>query len=123
MKRIMKFESFSNNHRLPKRISADEFDKKIEIHGIEPLTQKEVEFFRKLVDKNNPNIRSYIPPDDPSKICLDIYYLYTETILFYIHKLTDDWYLICKYSGPQESYICDEWDEVLGYLEYLKLKI
>jgi len=35
-----------------------------------------------------------------------------------LNKLEDDWYLIYKFYNldSEEYYICDEWDEVLGYL-------
>jgi hypothetical protein len=35
-----------------------------------------------------------------------------------IIKLDDDWYLIHKWTSDNDSkfYICDEWEEVLGYL-------
>jgi hypothetical protein len=42
-----------------------------------------------------------------------------EVIDLIIIKLKDDWYLIYDqtYYDGTKYYICDEWDEVIGYLE------
>jgi hypothetical protein len=121
MKRIRKFESFST-HRLPTKVSYDEWFKKLNMCSKEPFTQKEIDFFSKLVEENNFDIDSY-SVDKPSTINLimDYYWNYEDIVVFEFIKLSDQWYLISDHSHDK-FYICDEWDEVLGYLESKNLK-
>jgi len=110
MKRIRKFESFSN-HRMPTKVTEDEWNRKWKIHGLEKLTEIEKEFFRQ-------KFRTYILSN--SLVQLEI-----PNIRYSIIKIKDDWYLIKKTcdDGDVEFFICDEWDEVLGYLSNINLKI
>jgi hypothetical protein len=123
MKRIKRFESFSTNHRLPEKVTYDEWFPKIGMFGEEPFTQKEVKFFEKLREENRIDI-DYLDDQD---VCF-IYILTDSRNYFHIHKLKDDWYLIRNYVRDFHSefvtyYICDEWDEVLGYLESKNLNL
>ena len=118
MSRIKKFEAF--NHRIPHTVSDVEWEKKLDTHGTEFFNKKEIEFFNKLKNDNERNIYSmdgidkehfpfhtisfqlYPPGEGDNLIEIDI------------TKLKDDWYLI--YEPGIDKFICDEWDEVLGYL-------
>jgi hypothetical protein len=129
MKRIRKFESFTKTHRMPTKVSEDEWRKKFD-HGRELFTEKETKFFKQLIEENkggSSHISLYnIQPKDVSLT------IYSDNIELY--KLKDDWYLIYvgnddyyyedEEDGDGEAekfYICDEWDEVLGYLESIDL--
>jgi hypothetical protein len=115
MKRIRKFESFSN-HRMPTKVTEDEWNRKWKIHGLEKLTEIEKEFFRQ-------KFRTYIEYIGDSLVQLEIPNIrYSNMVKVDIVKLKDDWYLIeetCD-DGDVEFYICDEWDEVIGYLSNIK---
>jgi hypothetical protein len=136
MTRIRKFESFSTTHRLPEKVTYDEWLAKYGIHGLELFTQKEIEFFEKLIKENRLNIESY--KIDAKKVTIvmaieigDISennpVVELDIIEFEFRKLKDEWYLISKnipdYFRRDEYYIGDEWDEVLGYLESINLKL
>jgi len=118
MTRISKFESFSTTNRMPTEVSYDEWSNKL-MFGEEPFTEKEVKFFEKLSEENRIDI-------DYLDVCF-IYIITDSRNYFHIHKLKDDWYLIRNYARDFYSelvayFICDEWDEVLGYLESKNLK-
>ena len=122
MTRISKFESFSTTNRIPTEVSYDEWSNKLVMFGEEPFTQKEVKFFKKLREENNIDT-DYLDMQD---VCL-IYIITDSRNYFHIHKLKDDWYLIRNYTRDFHSefvtyFICDQWDEVLGYLESKNLK-
>jgi len=116
MKFINKFESF--NYRIPKNVSDIEYEKKEDTHEKEPFSQKEMDFFHNL---KKDNVRSIYDIDlgTPGKSDTIFMQLYPtgdgdELIEIDITKLKDDWYLI--YEPGVEKFICDEWNEVLGYL-------
>ena len=114
MKRIKKFESFG--HRAPEEVSLDEFNKKAEIHGHEPFTQKEIDFLNGIEEIYQ---LSFWPKVESCSVefISKMYHI----IHIQISKLKDDWYLIYEdrnlHHEHDRYYICDEWDEVIGYLE------
>lgn len=112
MKHIKLFENFK--HRKPTMITAHEYQQKFDTHGTEPFTKEEYDFFRKLQQKNEGWIYDFD---------LGRYYLFMELypigdgddlIEINITKLKDNWYLIDEPGS--DNFLCDEWDEVLGYL-------
>ena len=116
MSRIKKFEAF--NHRIPKTVSDAEWEQKLDTHGKEPFTQKEIDFFQKLKEKNTKSIYE-IDLGTPGKSNTIFMQLYPsgeddDLIEIEITKLKDEWYLI--YEPGIDKFICDEWGEVLGYL-------
>lgn len=115
MRKIKKFEAF--NHRVPTEVDYDEWEKKVGIHGTEPFNKKEIDFFMNLELENKESIYDFHLGTD--KCCIEIYPMGDSDNLINIEitKLADDWYIIRDGSDfdPQAS-ICDEWDEVLGYL-------
>jgi hypothetical protein len=136
MKRIKKFESFTTKYRLPTKVSEDEWKKKSNMYDDEEFNQKEVDFFKQL-EEENPSKITDIDLLVPGAISLeidddDIMKFGMGWIRFY--KKSDDWYLIYVkhedyndvfYYGEdgdgEEYYICDEWDEVVSYLENINL--
>jgi hypothetical protein len=116
--KIKKFEAF--NHRVPEEVSQGECQRKYEIHDPESFTQKEIDFFNKIGkdyrldfypenwDISDSNCVQFI--SDPEG---------DEVIAIQIIKLKDDWYLIYDdtYQLISRYFVCDEWDEVLGYFE------
>jgi len=118
MNRIKKFESF--NHRIPETVTDVEYQNKLDTHGKEPFTQKEMDFFKKIKKENTDKIYSLdfgMPGlNSVSVVYLQLYPSGEDDSLIEIDitKLKDDWYLI--YEPEIDKFICDEWDEVLGYL-------
>ena len=94
--------------RMPERVSRDDWYKKIHIHGRLNFTEKDDEFFKIFTRKNR-------------KYFMINHHINEITILNTINyndkriiKLDDEWYLIS--NGDHSYYICDEFEEVLGYL-------
>ena len=135
MKRIKKFESFTTKYRLPTKVSEDEWKKKSNMYNDEEFNQKEVDFFKKVEEENPSKIFNVVI--SPGSITLEID---DDNIMKFgmgwirFYKKSDDWYLIYVkhedyndvfYYGEdgdgKEYYICDEWDEVVSYLEYNNL--
>ena len=118
MSRIKKFEAF--NHRIPHTVSDAEWEKKLDTHGKEPFSQKEMDFFKKLKEENTKSIYSldFGMPGKTNVVYLQLYPPGEGDNLIEIDitKLKDDWYLI--YEPGIDKFICDEWDVVLGYLGY-----
>jgi hypothetical protein len=116
MNRIKKFEAF--NHRIPHTVSDVEYQQKLDTHGKEPFSQKEMDFFQKLKKENTKSIYSldFGMPGKTNVVYLQLYPPGEDDSLIEIDitKLKDDWYLI--YEPGIDKFICDEWDEVLGYL-------
>ncbi len=118
MEHLKKFESF--NHRTPKRVYGDlEWEQKLFAHIKEPFSEKEINFFQKLI-KENPKSIHDIDLGTPGKshtVFIQLYHIRDDNFLIDIDitKLKDDWYLIYEPAG-NTKFICDEWDEVLGYL-------
>jgi hypothetical protein len=116
MNRIKKFEAF--NHRIPQTVGDVEYQNKLDIHGKEPYTQKELDFFEKLKKENIKSLYSldFGMPGETNTVYLQLYPSGEDDSLIEIDitKLKDDWYLI--YEPEIDKFICDEWDEVLGYL-------
>jgi hypothetical protein len=116
MNRIKKFEAF--NHRIPHAVSDVEYRNKLDTHGKEPFTQKELDFFEKIKKENTDKIYSldFGMPGKTNAVYLQLYPSGEDDSLIEIDitKLKDDWYLI--YEPGIDKFICDEWDEVLGYL-------
>ncbi len=112
MKYIKLFENF--NLRKPKMITAEEYREKFDTHETENFTQQEIDFFNKLskdnwgsiydidLGKNLAIIQLYPVGDDDNLVEIDI------------TKLKDNWYLIDE--PGIDKFLCDEWEEVLGYL-------
>jgi len=100
--------------RNPQKVSKREFDEKLESFGKVPFTKWEVNFFEKL--KRKDYCKHW-------KFSMDL--LSSGSIIIGIHKiikLDDEWYLIRRYSTEygqtcDDYYICDEFNEVIGYLE------
>ena len=128
MTHIKKFEAF--NHRKPHTISDIEYQQKLDTHGKEPFSQKEMDFFKKLKEENVMSLYDMDykiskgelydidlgTPDKSDTIFMQLYPSGEDDSLIEIEitKLKDDWYLI--YEPGIDKFICDEWDEVLGYL-------
>jgi len=121
MKRIKKFESFNTTHRLPTKVSEDEWKKKSNMYSDEKFNRKEVDFFKKLKDSKVTDI---------SLLATGAIIMKFGMVWIHFYKKSDDWYLICvetnrfqfqEVTDGDEYYICDEWDEVLGYLENINL--
>jgi hypothetical protein len=114
MKRIKKFEAF--NHREPEEVSEETFNKKAKIHGHESFTQKEINFLNGIYKIEEIYQLSYLD--------YDVRFISNKNGLVHIQitKLEDDWYLIYEDRNLHKEhddryYICDEWDEVIGYFE------
>jgi hypothetical protein len=121
MKRIKKFESFNTTHREPTKVSEDEWKKKSNMYSDEKFNRKEVDFFKKLKDSKVTDI---------SLLATGAIIMKFGMVWIHFYKKSDDWYLICvetnrfqfqEVTDGDEYYICDEWDEVLGYLENINL--
>jgi hypothetical protein len=129
MNRIKKFESFSTNHREPTEVSYDDWLYKYDIHGKEIFNKKEIQFFNNLVEENRLDIETYYI--DEVKISIMMMIESTngdeDLVEFEFKKLTDEWYLVSKIYNQDPDYeqffICDEWDEVLGYLKSINLTL
>jgi predicted SnoaL-like aldol condensation-catalyzing enzyme len=126
MKRIKKFESFTTKYRLPTKVSEDEWKKKSNMYNDEEFKQKEVDFFKKLKEENPSKIT------DISRLAPGAIIMEFGMVWIHFYKKSDDWYLICvetnrfrfqEVTDGDEYYICDEWDEVLGYLENINFII
>jgi len=100
--------------RKPQEVSKTDWDEKLEKFDKVPFTKWEVNFFEKL--KRKDYCKHW-------KFSMDI--VSSGSIIIGIHKiikLDDEWYLIRRYSteyGQEDDdyYICDEFEEVIGYLE------
>jgi sugar phosphate permease len=57
MNRIKKFEAF--NHRIPQTVGDVEYQNKLDTHGKEPYTQKELDFFEKLKKENTMSLYEF----------------------------------------------------------------
>jgi hypothetical protein len=125
MRRIKKFESFTTKYRLPTKVSEDEWIKKFHMQSIDTYTKKELDIFEKLKEDNPSLIESCEPNGDETEVSITIFSIINDLIVIYITKLSDDWYLILEQCGHEyeEFYICDEWDEVLGYLSSKNLNL
>jgi len=126
------FESFnetikeSPEFRMPEQVSREEFDNKLRYDKV-AFTKEEDEFFTKFIEKNNVEQHNYIftfhgrkAPKFPKKHT-KTFDIFNSDGLFLavleIIKLDDSWYLITDYYKLSvRRYICDEWEEVLGYL-------
>ena len=126
----------SKTPREPKEVNRETFYKKLDTFDEVPFTRKEVEFFRKLRNKNRDyllKVKGYDTELENPVIydfdTIDIIYnkghgSYRTKII----KLDDEWYLIDKYVSAYDSefhqyFICDEWEEVLGYFVSHKFNI
>ena len=118
MNRIKKFESFTNTHRRPEKVTYEEWLNKLNMCGKEPFTEKETKFFKQLIEENRSYIKSYTIGSKKISIMLIEDEDEDDMTEIEFTKLTDNWYLIYKcYNHDHEEYfICDEWDEILGYL-------
>jgi hypothetical protein len=121
--------------RQPKEVNRETFYKKLGTFGKVPFTAKEAEFFMKLKNKNRDyllKVKGYgydVELEKPIIYDFDtIDIIYDKSGGYYhtkIIKLDDEWYLIDIYVSGYDSQfhqylICDEWEEVLGYLESKK---
>ena len=128
MTKIKKFESFST--RIPERVTRDVWYKKRMMYRQIPFSKEEIDFFQKLGEENVDSITDIslsaegfplLGPILNTGKLENIYIQFpTEEIddinNIEITKLEDYWYLIHKESEFEEFFICDEWEEVLGYL-------
>jgi len=111
--------------RKPKKVSREDFIKKSKFYNSIPFTKSEEDFLIEFNKKWN----SYS----------DLESIYTKTEVYFnfdeylgnvkleIHKLDDDWYLITTQHYYESDiidnyYICDEWEEVIGYLSSNRFK-
>ena len=119
MKRIKKFESFTN-HRFPEEITYEEWIEKKYKYAKEIFSQKEKDFFKNLAEENIQHINVY--GDNKSEIVINWTKDRGEILII---KLTDCWYLISNIYAfdfeDDEYFICDDWEEVLGYLSSINL--
>lgn len=117
MKHIKLFENFK--YRKPKMITAQEYQQKFDTHGTEPFTKEEHDFFLKLKRENEGWIYDFdlgIFDKKRDYLFMELYPIGDgdDLIEINITKLKDNWYLIDEPGS--DKFICDEWDEVLGYL-------
>jgi len=124
MKHIKLFESYSKpQFRIPEEVSEGEFQEKKFQFGQEPhgrhvqFTSDEKDFLKGLSMQHLKNLKLY---DDDYFFRIYIYNSSGHFCLgkIKITKLEDNWYLIEYYTSGANTkyYICDEWEEVLGYL-------
>jgi 4a-hydroxytetrahydrobiopterin dehydratase len=130
MKRIKKFESFG--YRMPEEVSRDECIKKLDTHGREKFIKKEWDFFEKL--KRNTGCKTDVlrfgsgfkSEHIGTTIIIEMHPNSILEIKITISKLGDDLYLIANkqiildeenFDHRTSFFICDEWEEVIGFLE------
>lgn len=109
--------------RIPEKVSEDDCIKKYNRHEKLKFIEREVEFFDMFSEENkllyHSNLDNFWMDDYNVP-----YFRITNSngVKVTIVKLEDDWYLISDYipiegtNVEYEFYICDEWEEVLGYL-------
>ena len=131
--------------RIPEKISKEELDKKYFNFGRVPFTKKEIEFLKKFGEKNKEDYHIDIKDgkshmgEPISKFVRNMLNTQIDEagnfliirniggdIVRHIHlvKLDDEWYLIYDTIKGRlqtnrmnlEYYLCDQWEEVLGYL-------
>jgi hypothetical protein len=112
--------------RIPTEISREDWEKKYNMYGEVIFSKKEVEFFSRFSKGNKDHL--VFMNHEKSSISLKL--KSTEDYRIQRHsfnigttiiKLDDDWYLIHYYAKSESIdisryYICDEWEEVIGYL-------
>jgi hypothetical protein len=127
MKHVKVFSKFNEDHsrpefRKPKVVEYADCNKKLVNFGKASFTKAEKEFFDKFYEENinGGKIHSTEMFDKIFVIGIKLRGYYSGQIE--ITKLNDDWYLIVDYGydNGSEYYICDEWEEVLGYLSTSK---
>ena len=113
MKHISKFTKFNEKleFRKPTKVNRSGYSKKLSIHGKSPFDEKELKFFENFTLMNQ-NCETRLDISDFDITCS----LGGKDILIKITKLEDEWYLIKCINYSHNHYICDEWEEVLGYL-------
>jgi hypothetical protein len=127
MKHLKLFESYSKpQFRIPEEVNKEEWGNKYVTHGYSPFTEKEKEFFVQFSKSdsyylNLDNIHSELRPSlNITNTNSDGEYTgrFEDYFNIEILKLEDEWYLISKYKSLEGNkyYICDQWEEVLGYL-------
>jgi hypothetical protein len=124
MKHIKLFESYSKpQFRIPEEVSREEFDRKINIFSKVQFTTQEKEFFRNFRGEIGDKKYDTRLLTSGNTFVIIIYHSITHNLFSQIDitKLEDDWYLIYDNSAGYRNYvgkwyICDEWEEVLGYL-------
>jgi len=122
--RIKLFETW--NKRYPKSISMDDWSEKKDEWkngNSEPFNESENRFFNKLVFDNKKGL--YHSKISKSDIMLGLYptgkngesiqAMYREIRYIEIYKMKDSWYLLYD-DDNGEYYLCDEFEEVEGYL-------
>jgi hypothetical protein len=122
MKRIKIFSKFNENKdykpnlRMPEEVSKEDWNRKLQTFQKAEFTKLEKEFFKRFRDVNIVSSHPILPKhyfvitiNDPRG-----FYLGQIEIM----KLDDEWYLISKGSKFEGTkfYICDGWEEVVGYL-------
>ena len=116
---IKKFESF--NLRKPTLINYAISKEKIETIGTESFSEKEIEFFQKIKEENKTaiyDIDFWSSGDFGTNIIFLSLYPSGEDdnlLEFEIQKLKDEWYII-RYVNNDDYYLCDEFEEVKGFL-------
>ena len=130
MKHLKVFSKFNEsedysrpNLRMPEEVSKEDWNRKLQTFKKAEFTKLEKEFFKRFIDVNMISSHPILPKhyfvitiNDPRG-----FYLGQIEIM----KLDDEWYLISKGSKFEGSginsiytkfYICDGWEEVVGYL-------
>jgi hypothetical protein len=118
--------------RKPLKVSKEEWDKKL-MYGTAPFTKREFEFLQKVKEKNSSRgCKIGLGTLGESHTFTVRYKSGQYGFFMEIIKLNDDWYLIQFNSGitgditnmeyeeeddVSDLIVCDEWDEVLGYIE------
>jgi hypothetical protein len=120
--------------RQPEKVSEREWNRKSSSFDRVPFTEEETNLFKQLnkkitIYKDFGGDSPYVDletPDEYDTISIMLYKPIRKDVV--IAKLDDNWYLISDsepvISYPYEDnegphvkyYICDEWEEVLGYL-------
>lgn len=113
----------SLDRRMPEMVTSQKYQNKIDTHDTELFARDEYDFFVKLIRENEVWIND-------SDLGIDgkrdyVYLRLYPNIEINITKLKDNWYLIDESDSESDSdkfFICDEWNEVLGYLDSKPLK-
>jgi len=108
--------------RMPEEVSMTDWNAKGRMYGTRKFTEVEIGFFSKFSERNKP---FYSKLDNDA---ITPYFLVSSRLTklrLIIYRLYDDWYLIENYVPSSDGvvnprnfkyYICDEWEEVIGYL-------
>jgi hypothetical protein len=120
--KVKNFFNKGKKLRKPEEVSREKWNRKFFMYGRLPYTAEEVQFLNKFFYLYH--VKFTIPSDfEIDNVDNDDRHPYFSIKII---KLDDEWYLIHHYISTRsyityeascnKYYICDEWEEVLGYL-------